>query len=305
MLTVAIFIGYLGLSIISSFVLAVGIDRIGARLNLASGLFGMLAALAADSPEISAAIIALNGGHKDVSLAVILGSNIFNLAALLGLSAVLAGSVNIARSRLFLNGAAGGLIIVAVIALLLGSLDPWLTVAIVGIVFSAYIILVGLRPAGIRRFIKWDWLKIFLCAAVTTSPADQHEDLSKPRRRIELLMIVPALTTIIVASRGMVNSAISLAQDWNISQEIVGVLVLATLTGIPNAITAVRLALRDRGAAVTSETLNSNTFNLLAGICLPALVMRSTKPSPLAIYGVWWLLGMTLIAIAMMASGNV
>ena len=63
----------------------------------------MVAALAADAPEISAAITALARGQRDVSVGVILGSNAFNLATLLGLSAIVAG-----RHRLSPAGGAPG-----------------------------------------------------------------------------------------------------------------------------------------------------------------------------------------------------
>ncbi|MDQ6634155.1 MAG: calcium/sodium antiporter, partial [Gemmatimonadota bacterium] len=69
------FLGCLVLSVGSSFVLAAGVDRIGARLGLAAGLFGVVTALAANAPELSAAVTALASGHPDVGLGVVFGSN--------------------------------------------------------------------------------------------------------------------------------------------------------------------------------------------------------------------------------------
>ena len=53
-------------------------------------------------------------------------------------------------------------------------------------------------------------------------------------------------------------------------ETLVGVLVLAVLTGLPNAWTGVRFGLQHRGSALMSETLNSNSINVVAGIALPA-----------------------------------
>ena len=53
----------------------------------------------------------------------------------------------------------------------------------------------------------------------------------------------------------MVSSALSLADRWNINEHIVAILVLATLTGIPNMIAAIRLAKHRRGAAVVARDL--------------------------------------------------
>ena len=85
-------------SLLFSWLLVTAIERVGARLALTEGLLGMLAALAADAPEITAAVAALAGHHSRIGTGVVIGSNVFNLAALLGLAAVLAG--RIARLRL-------------------------------------------------------------------------------------------------------------------------------------------------------------------------------------------------------------
>jgi len=53
------------------------------------------------------------------------------------------------------------------------------------------------------------------------------------------------------------------------------------------------------GAAVVSETLNSNTLNLLAGLCAPALRFGSPAPSRGATLAVGWMLGATLLSVVL------
>ena len=66
---------------------AVGkLDRLSERLGVSEGLHGILTAIGADAPEVSAAIAALVASDKTVGVGVVIGSNVFNLAALLGLS---------------------------------------------------------------------------------------------------------------------------------------------------------------------------------------------------------------------------
>ena len=69
----------------------------------------------------------------------------------------------------------------------------------------------------------------------------------------------------------MVKAALALARHWQISQTVTGVVVLAVITSLPNAFTAVRLGLAGRGEALVTETLASNTINLTGGVLLPAL----------------------------------
>ena len=72
-------------SLSTSWILASRLERVGERLGLSEALLGMVAALAADAPEITASVTALVHHQSSVGAGVVLGSNVFNLAALLGL----------------------------------------------------------------------------------------------------------------------------------------------------------------------------------------------------------------------------
>ena len=62
-------------------------------------MLGLLTALAAHAPEVSSAIAALVRGKHDVGVGVVLGSNVFNVAAMIGLSAILCGRIRIRSGR--------------------------------------------------------------------------------------------------------------------------------------------------------------------------------------------------------------
>ncbi len=81
----------------SSWVLVSRIERMGNRLGVTEAMLGLIAALAADAPEITSAVSALIGHQQEIGSGVVVGSNVFNLAALLGLGAVAAGWVALHR----------------------------------------------------------------------------------------------------------------------------------------------------------------------------------------------------------------
>ncbi|MEP6762680.1 MAG: hypothetical protein ABJB66_00145 [Gemmatimonadaceae bacterium] len=119
----------------------------------------------------------------------------------------------------------------------------------------------------------------FLIAA--TSPAygtELEEESNAAASNKRIYWVAPAMLTIVLASVGLVNSAMLHASYWGWRRIIVGMVILAALTGIPNAIAAFRLAQNQRGAAVVSEALNSNTLNLFAGVCLPPLLLGTPVP---------------------------
>ena len=100
---IGLFLGCLVLATISSAVLSHRLDQVGTHLRLSEGLLGLVTALGADSPEIATAITALVGGQHDMGSGVIFGSNVFNLAALFGLGALVAGRIACGRETLLLN----------------------------------------------------------------------------------------------------------------------------------------------------------------------------------------------------------
>jgi hypothetical protein len=80
---------------------------------------------------------------------------------------------------------------------------------------------------------------------------------------------------------------------------VVGGLVLAAVTSLPNVVAAVYLAARGRGAATLSTALNSNNLNVVAGLLLPAVVIGLGRPSDQAVLiAVWYaiLTGVVLCA---------
>ena len=64
--------------------------------------------------------------------------------------------------------------------------------------------------------------------------------------------------------------AASLGAHIAVPEVVVGAFVLAAVTSLPNAVSAIYLARRGRGAATLSTALNSNSLNVTAGLLIPA-----------------------------------
>ncbi len=282
-LPIALFIGSALLTFGAAGFFADRLDHVGPRLGLPEAVVGLVTAAAADAPEISSALVALAHGEKQVSLGVVLGSNAFNLAAMIGLSAILAGTVSLRREALVLEGAVGLLATLVAAALILGALSAWPAAGLFAAILIPYPVLVARRPGN----------------PLDERPvAGRHVDEAALLR--SLALIVPAVALIVAGSTGMVRSALVLADDWHVPKTIVGILVLAVLTSLPNAFTAVRLGLAGRGAALVSETLGSNTINLVGGVLLPALVVGVAGSSGVNDFDLVWLVVMTSATVVLL-----
>ena len=254
------------------------LDRHARSLGLPEALVGVLTALAADSPEIATAIVALVKGAHRASVGVVVGSNVFNLAAMIGASALLAGKVRLPREALVLEGAVGMVVIVAGAGVLVGALPPVGAAILVTCVLVPYLVLLIWGPRFLIRLrVPTSLVGGLGRALAERERADAPRTAEGPPWHDTLLFGLD-VSLILLGSIGMVQAALALGDRWHVRGALVGVLVLAPLTSIPNAITGVRLGLADRGSALVSETFNSNTINLVAGIIVPALFVDVTAP---------------------------
>ncbi|HTE83484.1 MAG TPA: hypothetical protein VK821_02015 [Dehalococcoidia bacterium] len=113
--------------------------------------------------------------------------------------------------------------------------------------------------------------------------------------------MVPAVALIILGATGRVETSLTLANRWHLPHVVVGVFVLATLTSLPDAYMAIRLAYACRGLAVVSATLHSNTLNLVGAVALPALIMAVAPLTGLVKFDLVWLLGMTRVTLVLLS----
>jgi cation:H+ antiporter len=271
------------------------------RFGLPEAAIGLLSALAADGPEISSALVALVKGAHNVSVGVLVGSNAFNFAAMLGLSGLLAGSVCISRSLLWLEGSIGAGVTLIAAAVLLGWISPLLAVILATSLLLPYLLAV---LVGVER-IAQAWPKRHPAARIARAiaPRSQRESPpwpSDPARHL-LALVVLDVVLIIAGSVGMVHAALTLGDRWGISRAVLGMLILAPLTSLPNAVTGIRLGLARRGAALVGETFNSNTINLAGGVIAPALFTTLLASSTTAKLEVAWLIAMTAACLALLA----
>jgi cation:H+ antiporter len=295
---VALFLASLAVTLAAAGFFARRLDRVGYRLGLPETVLGLLTAAAADSPEVSSAVAALVKGEHSAGVGVVVGSNVFNLAAMIGGSALLAGLVHVRRESLAVEGAVGLGVLLTSSALVIGWLPPAAAAAIIAVVLVPYVIVLALGPSGVERlpFRGRSFLHRMFGGEHRRAPQEHITTW-------HALSLVPALALIVAGSALMVEAAIRLGDRWSVPDFLVGVLVLAVLTSLPNAYTGIRLGLQGRGSALLSETLNSNTINLVAGIVIPALVLSLGTFSGLVAFDLAWLIATTLLGLALLIRG--
>jgi cation:H+ antiporter len=296
--SIAAFVLGAGISLATSWALVSRLERVGERLRLSEAMLGMVAALAADAPEITASVTALAHHQRAIGAGVTIGSNVFNLAALLGLGAVVAGRIGLHRKVVVLGGTVAlGIATVCFLAVA-GVIAAGTGLAVVLAVLVPYTVLLSARRSVIDRLgLPRQWAR-WLTEAVAEEEVELGEAIRPRRGRpFDAAVAFGALAVVVVASVAMEQGASSLGARYGIAQIVVGGLVLAAVTSLPNAVAAVYLARRGRGAAALSTALNSNAINITAGLLVPATIVGLSKPSASGLLVAGWYLGLTAVTL--------
>jgi cation:H+ antiporter len=299
----AVFAAAAALSLGASAVLVVRLERLCAQLGLSEALLGLVAALAADTPEVTSAVTALARGQHDIGTGVIQGSNVFNLAALIGLGAILAGGITLHRRVVIFEGTVALWIAALAIAAVTGLITSAAALALA--VLAPYVYVSAVQPSGRSALPLPPRLRSWLAGAVAEEE-QELADAAHPRKGgpRDAAVAVLALAVVVAPSAVMESTASALGARWTVPGVITGAIVLAAVTSLPNAVAAVFLARRGRAAATLSEAFNSNTLNVLAGLLIPAVIIASPGLGGALRTAIWYgVLTAATIALALAGRG--
>jgi cation:H+ antiporter len=292
-------------SLAASGVLVRRIEMFAARLGVTEAILGLVSALAANSPEITSAVTALAQGQRDIGIGVVLGSNVFNLAALLGVGALVAGAIRLHRAATVLTGSVGAWVALWALAVIGAGFDPRHALFAVLVVLVPYVV-VAATPRILHRLPlppRWSgMIRVALFEEET-----ELAEMVRPARGTWRDAVVGGVTlvVVVVASAVMERSAATVGDALHIPTIVIGGLVLAAVTSLPNAVAAVYLAGRGRGAAVLSETMNSNTLNVVIGLLVPAsLIGLGSAAAGGAVIAAAFAAGLTLVALTLAYVGR-
>lgn len=292
-------------SLVTSFILVSRLERLSERFGLSEALLGVVAALAADAPEISSAVTALVHRQRAVGAGVVLGSNVFNLAALLGLGAVVAGWVALHRRVVVLAGSVSMWIAALALVTILGMVSPALGLVLALVVMVPYIVLLGTRGRRASWFGMPQRWALWVRAAVSEEEQELYPAIH-PRRGgpLDATAAAGALCLVVGASAAMERAGSALGRHYHVPDIVVGGLLLAVVTSLPNAVAAVYLAAKGRGAAALSTALNSNVLNVVAGLLVPAVWLGLGQPQAQGTLVAGWYVGLTACTLALAYAGR-
>ena len=258
-----------------------GSIAIGKHFKVSPLLMGLtLVAFGTSSPELMASLQAALSGSPGIALGNVVGSNIFNIAAILGIAALLAGTLPVPRDTWQRDGL---FMLAATIALTLTLQFLPVVPRYIGLVFL--LLLAGYIVVAYR--------------AESASGSAAHipdEVVSTPRLGmfIAVTLVVAGLVGLMLGANLLVNVATALARVWGVSETVIGLTVVACGTSLPELATSVVAALKKQTDIAVGNIVGSNIFNVLAILGITSLVTPVAVPAQLASDG-WIMLAITIL----------
>lgn len=270
---------------------AVGIAK-AARISAA--VIGLtIVSMGTSLPELTVSISAALRGASDLSFGNVVGSNIFNIGAVLAVSAlILPMRVHGSAVRLewpFMFLASFQLLLLARDGQL-DQLEGFFFVMGLAL-FTAYAIVVG------RVAVRGEE------AADIAEQVEQREPPPSLRTvGVGVLLIAVGVGILVAGGELLVRGAVSLARTLGLTERVIGLTVVAAGTGTPELATSIIAARRGQSEMALGNVIGSNIFNILGILGLTAFV----KPIPIAPEAIgsdmWWMLALSFALLPFMRS---
>lgn len=289
----AILVSIYLLAIITESFFVLSLDSISAQLRIPNDVAGAsLMAMGSSAPELCIALIALfqvNSGHGDVGIGTIVGSAVFNILIITGVSAILAGELRIRIAGVRRDTAYYLLSVGLLMAVLVfGGGDGVITTLEALLFVVAY---VGYLLVLIRSRNSSDGTDVpppgHAEATQARETAGTNANIFTPlnvltRRIFSVIMRDPrgnaywtmtiSVVIIAVLSYVLVESTVVVADALGLPSVIVALTLLAAGTSAPDLIASIEVARDGRGGMAVSNAVGSNIFDILVGLGVPWLI---------------------------------
>lgn len=261
-MTIAEFIVYLSAGLVMLFLGGEGLIRGSASLSLRIGISPLVVGLTVvafgtSSPELLVSLKAAAGGNSTIALGNVIGSNIANIALILGIAALirpLQVHANVIKREIPIMIGASVLLILFLLNGTLGLAE--------GLIF-------------IILLIAYTVISIIISLKENKEIENEFEEGLKSKLNIPLsvLFIVFGFALLFFGADLFLKGAVALAKILNVSDAIIGLTVVAVGTSLPELFTSIVATIRNKSDIAVGNAVGSNIFNILSILGISAIIV--------------------------------
>ena len=250
-LQILILVGGLALILFGANWLVDGSSSIAKKFGLSEFVIGLtIVGIGTSTPEMVVSFMSAFQGKADMAIGNIVGSNIFNVLMILGVTALispLAITKTNLRRDIPLN------ILVTILLIVLG-----MNFTIFGKGNDQLCRIDGLILLAIFAWYLWKSFK-----SDNGDTREEGEGIKTYKTLTSVILIIAGLAGLVIGGRLFVDSATQLAKMFGVSDKFIAITIMAAGTSMPELATCVVAALKGRGQLALGNVLGSNISNIL------------------------------------------
>lgn len=270
-----------------------GAVAVATRMNISPLVVGLtIVALGTSLPELIVCVRAAMAGASGIAVGNIVGSNIANILLIIGAGALMcpisANRNHFLRGSLLMLGATGLFIAIA----LTGSFAATSGAIMIALLFVFLIFsYVQGRKHGTDDLSMIDMDEIAAGDAVTPLRAT--------------LWIVGGLIGVAVGAELLVGGATTIARGLGVSEEVIGLTMVAICTSLPELATVIAAAAKRQTDLIVGNVMGSNIFNILGVMGVTATVADVPVGGQILTFDIWVMAAAALILVPLMLSVSI
>ncbi len=297
-MTILLFIGGLIGLIIGAELLVRGASKLALSFGISPLVVGLtIVAFGTSAPEVAVSVGAVLDGNPDIAIGNVVGSNIFNVLFILGVSALITPLVvNIQLIRQEVPIMIGASLLLLALGLD-GNLSFW-DGALLFALLIAYTVFLIVQSRKETKAAHDEY------AAEVKPAVPGGWDSKLP---VQLLLIVVGLAFLVIGSEWLVNASVTFAKALGVSDLVIGLTIVAAGTSMPEVATSITAAIKGERDIAVGNVVGSSTFNILGCLGLSGIVsgdLGLAMPAAILNFDIWVMIAVALACLPVFMTGR-
>ncbi|WP_299511642.1 calcium/sodium antiporter [uncultured Limnohabitans sp.] len=281
-----------------------GASKLALSFGISPLVVGLtIVALGTSAPEIAVSVASVLEGKTDMAVGNVVGSNIFNVLFVLGLSALI---VPLTVHRQLIRQEVPimfGVTLLMVLMAMDGQLQAWeggVLVALL-VVYTSFLVVQSRRESAAAKA---------TAAAPETIDAElqaSHLGAWDAKLPAQLALMAVGLALLVLGSDWLVTAAVVFAKALGVSDVVIALTIVAAGTSMPEVATSIAAALKGERDMAVGNVVGSCIFNILGCLGISGLVAGGVGlavPPSLLAFDLWVLLAVALACLPMFITGG-
>ena len=272
-----------------------GASKLALSFGISPLVVGLtIVSMGTSAPELAVAVGAALDGRTDMAVGNVVGSNIFNVLFILGLSALIAPLVvnaQLIRQEVPIMIGASLLLIALAVDGRVGRFESALLLTLL-VAYTVFLIVQSRRETQATR-------DEYAEAVPPDSAWDRHW-------AAQVALVLVGLVLLVLGSDWLVEAAVAFARAFGVSELVIGLTIVAAGTSMPEVATSVTAALKGERDIAVGNVVGSNTFNILGCLGASGLVASGGLPVPGAAlaFDLWVMLAVAFACLPVFLTGR-